>query len=211
MRSRASFPGHNAAMDTLTHEIAATAARLVVEEGLDYGSAKRRAQKMLGLPARTALPDNEQLEEQVRAYIGLFHAETQPQELAALRRLALSWMERLAEFRPHLCGAVWNGTATRRSDIHLDLFCDDPKSPEITLLNLGLRYDTRTHRSWRGSTVDVLSFSAASPELGEAIGIHLMIHDHDDLRGALKSGAGGQAPRGDRQALLQRQQLEASA
>lgn len=196
-------------MDTLTQEIAATAARLVVEEGLDYGGAKRRAQKMLGLPARTALPGNDELEEQVRAYIELFHGDTQPRELAALRRLALAWMERLSEFRPHLSGAVWNGTATRRSDIHLDLFCDDPKSPEITLLNLGLRYDTRTHRSWRGTMADVLSLSAACPELQESIGIHLMIHDHDDLRGALKANASGQVPRGDRQALLQRLLQEA--
>lgn len=196
-------------MDTLTQEIAATAARLVVEEGLDYGGAKRRAQKMLGLPARTALPGNDELEEQVRAYIELFHGDTQPRELAALRRLALAWMERLSEFRPHLSGAVWNGTATRRSDIHLDLFCDDPKSLEITLLNLGLRYDTRTHRSWRGTMADVLSLSAACPELQESIGIHLMIHDHDDLRGALKANASGQVPRGDRQALLQRLLQEA--
>ena len=37
-------------------EIAATAARLVVEEGLEYGPAKRRAVKQLGLPGRSALP-----------------------------------------------------------------------------------------------------------------------------------------------------------
>ena len=45
----------------LTMEIAQTAARLVVEDGLDWGSAKRRALRELGLPARTALPDNEVL------------------------------------------------------------------------------------------------------------------------------------------------------
>ena len=45
-------------METLTQELAAHAARLVVEEGLDYGGAKRRAHKLMGLPARTALPDN---------------------------------------------------------------------------------------------------------------------------------------------------------
>ena len=39
---------------TLTAEIAATAARLVVEDGLEYGLAKRRAAELLGkrgLPA----------------------------------------------------------------------------------------------------------------------------------------------------------------
>jgi hypothetical protein len=37
-----------------TWEIAATAARLVVEEGLEFGPAKHRALKELGLPARQA-------------------------------------------------------------------------------------------------------------------------------------------------------------
>ena len=49
-------------METLTHEMAAHAARLVVEEGLDYGAAKRRALKVMGVPPRTALPDNDLVE-----------------------------------------------------------------------------------------------------------------------------------------------------
>lgn len=185
-------------------EIAATAARLVVEEGLDYASAKRRAQKQLGAPPRSRLPDNDLLESEVRAYIELFCADTQPAELQALRQLALRWMQRLAVFRPHLSGAVWNGTATRLSDIHLQLFCDDPKSAEITLLDCGVRFQVRPVNGFTGETVDALSFSSPCPELGEAIGIHLTIHDHDALRGALKPGADGQPRRGDIHALSAR-------
>jgi hypothetical protein len=44
-------------------------------------------------------------------------------------------MDRLAEFRPHLTGAVWRGTATRLNSVHLQLFCDDSKAAEIELLN----------------------------------------------------------------------------
>ena len=113
-------------MDSAKHEIAATAARLVVEEGLEYGPAKRRAAKQLGLGPRAALPDNDLLEDEVRDYLAVFCADTQPGELAALRKLAAVWMERLEAFRPHLCGAVWHGSATRLSDIYLQLFCDDP-------------------------------------------------------------------------------------
>ena len=40
-------------------EIAAAAARLVVEEGMEYGPAKRRALRDLGLPTRTSLPNND--------------------------------------------------------------------------------------------------------------------------------------------------------
>src|SRR5665213_4320712 len=111
-------------METLKSEIAAAAARVVVEEGLEYGPAKRRALKQLGLPSRTQLPGNDEVEQAVREYIDLFCADTQPAELAALRRLALSWMERMAPFRPYLGGAVWRGTATRLSDIYIQLFCD---------------------------------------------------------------------------------------
>ena len=195
-------------METLTHELAAHAARLVVEEGLDYGGAKRRAQKLLGLPARTALPDNDLVESEVRAYLSLFHADTQPAELAALRRLALRWMQRLAEFRPHVTGAVWNGTATRRSDVYLQLFCDDPKSAEIALIDHQVSYQARSVGGFHGAPVDALSFASSCPELGEAIGVHLMIHDHDDLRGALRPGRQGQPLRGDHQALAQRMQTE---
>lgn len=188
-------------MDTMQSEIAATAARMVVEEGLEYGPAKRRAVKQLGLRQRAALPDNDTVEEAVREYISLFCGETQPAELEALRRHALTWMERLAQFRPHLTGAVWNGTATRLSDIYLQLFCDDPKSAEIALIDKGMDYEARTVTGFQGMPVEALSLSSVCPGLGEPIGIHLLIHDHDDLRGALKPDARRRVPRGDSSAV----------
>ncbi|HSV34621.1 MAG TPA: hypothetical protein VLI46_03645 [Ramlibacter sp.] len=184
-------------MDSVKSEIAATAARLVVEEGLEWGPAKRRAVRQLGLNARTALPDNDVLEEAVREYIELFCADTQPAELAALRRLALTWMERLSQFRPYLCGAVWHGTATRLSDIYIQLFCDDPKSAEMALIENRVDYEARTVAGFHGGAVEALSLSSLCRELGEPIGVHLLIHDHDDVRGALRPDARGRTPRGD--------------
>ena len=131
-------------MNSLSQEIAATAARMVVEEGLEYGVAKRRAVKQMGLPARTALPGNDVVEDEVRDYIEVFCAQTQAGELLALRQLALVWMTRLAEFRPYLSGAVWRGTATALSDIYLQLFCDDSKSAEIRLIDHQVRYEVST-------------------------------------------------------------------
>jgi hypothetical protein len=188
-------------MDTLQSEIAATAARLVVEEGLEYGPAKRRAVKQLGLGARTALPDNDLIEDAVREYIDIFCADSQPAELAALRRQALTWMERMAEFRPHLAGAVWHGTATRLSDIYIQLFCDDPKSAEIKLIDHDVDYTPRTVTGFQGEPVEALSISSLSKELGEQVGVHLLVYDHDDLRGALKPDAKGRTPRGDLSAV----------
>lgn len=184
-----------------SNEIAHTAARIVVEEGLEYGPAKRRAAKQLGLTGRGDLPDNAQVEEAVFEYLALFCAETQPAELLALRELAAVWMARLAEFRPHLTGAVWRGTATRLNDVHLQLYCDDTKSTEIMLLNQGVDYDVGSAPGPRGQPVDRLSLTVPCAALNEPIGLHLTILDADDLRGALKPDAQGRTERGDLQAL----------
>ncbi len=188
-------------MSELAIEIAATAARLVVEEGLSFGQAKHRALKALGLPGRTALPDNDEVEAQVREYIALFCADTQPCELLALREHALLWMRRLQAFRPHLTGAVWLGWATRLTDIDLALFCDDAKSAEIELINQNQRYEVQAVRGMHGKDIDVLSLHSFCPGLQEDIGVHLRVYDLDDLRGALQPDAQGRAPRGDIQAL----------
>ncbi len=184
-------------MADITDEIAATAAQCVVEEGLEYGPAKRRALKILGLPPKTPLPNNDQVEAQVKDYIELFCADTQPAELLALRQHALMWMQRLQDFRPYLGGAVWHGTATRWSDIYLQLFCDDEKSCEIELINKGVVFEARTVNGLHGEPVEALSIHSFCKELGEEIGVHLLINEYDDVRGALKADAQGRAPRGD--------------
>ena len=189
------------ASQAIKSEIAATAARMVVEEGLEYGPAKRRAIKHLGLPARAALPGNDEIEDSVLEYISIFCADTQATELAALRQLALRWMERMEVFRPYLTSAVWRGTATRLSDIHMDLFCDDSKSAEIALIDIKVDYEPRIVTGLRGESVDTLSVHDFCPGLDEMVGVHLRVYDHDDLRGALKPDARGRPARGDIRAV----------
>jgi hypothetical protein len=187
----------------LSAELASTAARLIVEEGMEYGPAKRRAAKLLGKHSVRALdlPGNDEVEDEVRAYLQLFCADTQPGELLALRKVALLWMERLQDLRPHLAGAVWRGTATRLSSVHLQLFCDDSKQAELALIDKRVDYDVGSIPGPRHQPVDVLSVSSMSAELGEPVTVHLTILDHDDLRGALKPDARGQSERGDLAAL----------
>lgn len=187
-------------------EIATCAARLIVEEGLEYGQAKHRAVKTLGLPGRSRLPSNEVVETEVRDYIALFCADSQPQELAALRAHATLWMQRLQAFRPHLGGAVWRGTATHLSDIYLQLFCDDAKAVELTLIDQKINYQVSRINGFNGELVDALSIHSRCPGLGqhpggEEIGVHLMVYGYDGLRGALLPDAQGQKQRGDLQAL----------
>ncbi len=186
----------------LSAEIAATAARLVVEDGMEYGPAKRRAARLLGRGSRAhELPANDLVEDEIRSYLALFCAETQPLELAALRTIAADWMQRLAPFRPHLSGAVWRGTATRHSDVHLELFCDDSKAAELALIDLNVDYDVSSTSGARGQGIDVLSIVASHPGLAERVTVHLAILDYDDLRGSLKPDSRGRPQRGDLNAL----------
>lgn len=193
------------AMDTygadLSREIAAVAARFVVEDGMDYAAAKRQAGRQMGLPARAPWPDNQAMEAAVRDYIAVFCPDTQAVELHALREVALVWMDRLQDFQPHLGGAVWHGIATRHSDIYLHLFCDDPKAAELALLNRRVDYEPGTANGWRGEPVDALTLRARCEALGQWVLVHLLVHDRDDLRGALKPDAQGRKPRGDARAV----------
>jgi hypothetical protein len=187
---------------SVTLELAALAARLVVDEGLEYAAAKRKASKS-ARGARVEWPSNEAIEDAVREELVLFHADTQPAELRALREAALEWMDRLAEFRPHLAGAVWRGTATVRSAIHLDLYADDPKAPEIALLNLGVAFDAVDAGGGggaRGSPPPVLAVTSARRRQ-PPIDLFLTLHEADELRGALLPDSRGRTWRGDARAL----------
>lgn len=186
-------------MNSAAEDIAQAAARLVVDDGLEYGAAKRKAARDLSRRQgrRRDLPSNEAIEDEVREYLALFQADTQPAELRALRRLALAWMVRLDDFRPHLAGAVWRGTATRRSSVQIELYCDDPKAAEIVLLNLGVAFEP----VGQPDGADLLRIDAPCPELGEPVAVFLHVLDRDDLRGALKPDPRGRTWRGDLAAL----------
>jgi len=186
--------------------VAVAAARLIVEEGMEYGAAKRRAARDLGVNARNGeLPGNDEIEDEVRAYLDLFHADTQPAELAELRRIAALWMEKLAAFRPHLTGAVWRGTATRLNSIFIDLFCDDSKSAEIALIDQRIDYDVSSVDGPRGRILDVLNMNVASATIAGGVHVALTVRDYDDLRGALHRDARGRSDRGDLAALRSRE------
>lgn len=194
-------------MNSASEDIAQAAARLVVDAGLEYGAAKRKAARDLSrrLGRRSELPSNEAVEDEVRDYLALFQSDTQPAELEALRRLALQWMQRLAEFRPHLTGAAWRGTATRRSAVQIELYCDDPKAAEIALLDKRVQFEP----IGQADGPDLLRIDARCAELGESIALFLLVLDRDDLRGALKPDARGRTWRGDTPALQRLLQADA--
>jgi hypothetical protein len=194
-------------------EIAQAAARLIAEDGRDYAGAKRKAARQLLGDTRVAgewLPDNDLIEEELREYLALFHSDTQPAELRRLREVALDWMARLAEFNPYVTGAVLNGTANAHSDVHLQMFTDNPKEVAIYLLNENVQYDVSETRHFAGrGDVETLSFLWRGRRGAEPVGIHVSLYASDDLRGAVKADARGRLARADAAAL--RALVDASA
>lgn len=191
---------------SLQDEIARHAALLVVDEGMEYGPAKRKAIRHLRLQrVRDAeLPGNDAIEREVRQYLDELDDPAQRQALQALRRAALALMRELRAFRPHLCGAVWRGTATQHSDIHLQLFADDSKALEIELANRGVDYRVGTVAHFAGrAPVEVLSFTVPCGLPGGMAMAHLTLYGELDERGALKGTTNQMPDRGNLAAVAQ--------
>ena len=196
------MPTDHADAEQLRAEIAASAARMIAEDGADYATAKRKASRQLLGNRRingSVMPDNSQIEDEVRAYNDLFLGDTQPARLQKLRELAIEVMTELEAYSPYLTGAVLNGTAGEHSDIHIQLFTDSPKDVEIHLLNRNIDFEVSElpHFSGRGDPVERLSF------LHRREGVHLAIYDVDDLRSGRRRADGRPLERADLNAVRQ--------
>jgi hypothetical protein len=180
-------------------EIAMRAGRLIAEEGLDYASAKRKAARdILGAFRGSGdwLPDNGEIEDEVRAYQALFQSDEQPRRLLELRRAACELMSLLRPFSPYLCGAVLNGTAGEHSDIHLQLFCDSPKDVQIFLLNEGIDYTVHETddalSQGRQQKIETVQFLWRRNREARGEGVQLELYGPDALRGALSGEKRGE-------------------
>ena len=165
--------------EALRAEIAMLAARMIAEDGADYGSAKRRAAKQLlgnNKIRGNILPDNSQVEREVREYNALFFGDSQPQRLLLLRQIALDIMQELERFNPYLVGAVFNGTASKHSDIYLHLYTDNTKEVAVFLLNKNIQFEVSENINKRNEVIETLSF------MSQQEGVHLLLHSMDDLR-----------------------------
>jgi hypothetical protein len=195
------MPNLNDDLQTLRARIAATAARMIAQDGADYHTAKAKAaRQVLGVdrPAPNYLPDNLQVEDEVRRYQALFDNPARTARLQRLRQAALDVMDQLAEFRPYLTGPVLNGTAGEHDAIHLQLFADSAKEVEIHLLNRNVDIDIAEVPHFKGGRhdpVEAVSFTWQQET------VHAELYEMNDLRGALKPRADGRPQRIDAAAL----------
>jgi len=169
--------------------IAAVAARIMAEDGIeDFAMAKRKAARQLGAVDTQSLPNNDEVETELRAYQSLYQGEEQRERVRYLRSQALAAMEQLADFNPYLTGPVLKGTAGRYADIDLQVFADSGKELEIFLLNRNIPYHTAELRHYSGNqerAVSVLSLD------WQGTPVRVAVYWPDDERRSVKTSPMG--------------------
>jgi hypothetical protein len=173
----------------MRERIAATAARIMAEDGIDdFALAKRKAARQLGAPETEALPRNDEIEEELRAYRALYQPEEHSERITELRRIALDAMRALERFSPYLTGPVLKGTAGPYAEIELQLFPESPKEVEIFLLERRLAFATHEGKRFSGGRAHAMSvFSLAWQDAP----LKLSVFDPRDERLALKTSQAG--------------------
>jgi hypothetical protein len=180
---------NNRQMESMRARIAAAAARIMAEDGVDdFALAKRKAARSLGAAESEALPGNEEIEAELRAYRELYHAEEHPQRISELRELALEAMRAFESFHPYLTGPVLKGTAGPYAQIDLQLFPESSKEVEMFLLERNIPFDTQEARRYSGDRVHAVSVFTL---LWQDTPLKLSVFDPRDERVALKTSQAG--------------------
>ena len=169
--------------------IAAAAARIMAEDGIDdFALAKRKAARQLGALDTQALPRNDEIEDELRAYRALYQADEHPRRIDELRRIALAVMQALEQFNPYLTGPVLKGIAGPYAEIDLQLFPDSTKEVEIFLLERNISFSTQEGRRYSGDRARAASLISLS---WEDVPVRLAVLDPRDERFALKTSPAG--------------------
>lgn len=169
--------------------IAATAARIMAEDGIDdFALAKRKAARQLGAAETEALPANDEVEAELRAYRALYQPEEHPLRISELRRIALDAMRALENFHPYLTGPVLKGTAGRYAEIELQLFPESAKEVEIFLLERRIAYATHEGRRFSGDRAHAMGVLSLA---WQGAPLKLSVFDPRDERLALKTSQAG--------------------
>jgi len=175
--------------DDARSAIAVQAARLMAQDGIeDYGLAKRKAAKQLGMPDMRRLPNNAEIDAALREYKDIYQLDDQRQRIKLLREQAVSSMLELSEFNPHLTGSVLSGIAGPYATIHLQLYTDSAKAVELFLLNRGLPYRTGQVRLYAGGELRLLPVFSIDDE---GIEIEMTVLETRDLRAPVRITAEG--------------------
>jgi hypothetical protein len=180
---------NNRQMESMRARIAVAAARIMAEDGIDdFALAKRKAARSLGAAETEALPGNDEIEAELRAYRDLYQAEEHPQRITELRALALEAMRAFESFHPYLTGPVLKGTAGPYAEIDLQLFPESSKEIEMFLLERNIPFATQETRRYSGDRVHAVGVFTL---LWQDTPLKLSVFDPRDERVALKTSQAG--------------------
>jgi hypothetical protein len=180
---------NSARQNGMRMRIAAAAARIMAEDGIDdFALAKRKAARTLGAPDSEALPGNDEIEAELRDYLALYQAEEHPERIAELRRLALEAMRLLESFKPYLTGPVLTGIAGPYAEIDLQLFPESTKEIELFLLEHDVAYTATDERRYTGDRARAVAVVSLS---WQGVPLRLSVFDPRDERAALKTSIAG--------------------
>lgn len=169
--------------------IAAAAARIMAEDGIDdFALAKRRAARQLGAEDTQALPANDEIESELRAYRSLYQASEHPARVEELRRAALEAMRLFERFNPYLTGPVLAGTAGPYAQIDLQVFPESGKDIELFLLDRGVAYESAEARRYSGDRARAVSVLSLE---WEGAPLRVSVFDPRDERLVLKTSLAG--------------------
>ena len=124
--------------------VATRAAEIIMEEGItDYLFAKRKAAKFLGLLTNDNLPSNQEIDNALKEYQNIFQEVVDSEIISKIKEEALNTMLLFEDFNPHLTGQLLEGLIPKFPKIQINLFTDNIKEVEYTLLNNNIAFDIK--------------------------------------------------------------------
>ena len=124
--------------------VARRAADFIMEEGItDYLFAKKKAAKSLGLLTSDNLPSNQEIDNALKEYQNIFQEEVDSTIINKIKEEALNTMVLFEDFNPHLTGQLLEGLIPKFPKIQINLFTDNIKEVEYTLLNNNIAFDVK--------------------------------------------------------------------
>ena len=124
--------------------VARRAAEVIMEEGItDYLFAKKKAAKSLGLLTNDNLPSNQEIDNALKEYQNIFQVQVDSEIINKIKKEALKIMIFFKDFNPHLTGQLLEGLIPKFPKIQINLFTDNIKEVEYTLLNNNITFDIK--------------------------------------------------------------------
>ncbi len=155
----------------------------------DYQQAKQKARDKLGLPDRSPMPRNDEIQSALVDYLKLFKPDTQHLLIKRLRQSAMQSMRFLSKFEPRLVGSVLHGTADEYAPVQIHVFAEPPELILQYLLDHNISYKLASKRiQYCDGRVQSITMCDC---VADGVATELMLFKEKDLREAPKSPIDG--------------------